>query len=171
MFTIDNYIWPWPCAIERQAELKPSEISGLMLDRSYFNDLIGTYMQYTVSIAVPLNSRDEYTRIYELLTDPVDGHAFVFDYNQGTVQITGRVNGVVADTFVRLSNDGRYWRNIHFTVTANHPTKYHTLTEALSRGRSPMPEIAQPSEGDTYTWTDGHWSLQSSYPDADNIAY
>ena len=171
MFTIDAYTWPWPCAIERQAELKPSDISGLMLDRSYFNDIIGTYMSYTVMLATPIDQRDEYSRIYELLTEPVDGHAIVLDYNQGTVQITGRVSGVIADTYVRLPGDGRYWKGIRFTVTANHPTKYLTLTEALSRGRSPLPEIAQPGEGDTYTWTDGHWALQASYPDADNIAY
>lgn len=171
MFAIDNYTWSWPCSIERQAEVKQTEISGYMLDGSYFNDVSGTYMQYTVALATPLDARDEYTRIYELLTEPVEGHEFTFDYNQGTVRIVGRVNGVVGDVFVRLPGDSRYWKGMRVTIAANHPTRSVTLGEAITRGRSPMPEIAEPSEGDTYTWTEGRWALQSSYANADNIAY
>ena len=170
MYTIDGITWPYPCTIEREAEIKPSDISGLMLDRNYFNDVYGTYMQYTVAVAVPTNDRDIYNQVYELLTDPVDGHEFVFPYNAGTLKVTARVQSV-PDRFVRLWNDGKYWQGLRFTVAANHPTKAHTLGEAISRGRAPIPEIAQPNEGDTYTWTEGHWSRTASYPDADNIAY
>ena len=86
MFSIDRYSWPWPCDVERVSEMKPSKISGLMLDKNYFNDVLGTYMSYTVSIAVPPERRDEYTPLYECLTDPSDGHVFTLPYNQGTIQ-------------------------------------------------------------------------------------
>lgn len=170
MFTIDDIAWPWPCSIEREAEVRPSEISGMMLDKSWFNDVVGTYMQYTVSVAIPLNQRDALTALYEQLTEPVDGHVFVLPYNQTSITVTGRVE-IVSDACVRLSNGGKFWRDLTFTITANHPTKAMGLYEAIMRGRSPVPEIMQPAEGDTYVWYSGRWSKSASYPNADVIAY
>lgn len=68
MITIDGYQWPVPCDIEREAEMTPSEISGMMLDKTYFNDVLGTYMRYDVSLAVPPKLEREYDEIYETLT-------------------------------------------------------------------------------------------------------
>ena len=170
MFTIDEYTWPYPCNIEREAEMRPSEISGMLLDRTYFNDVIGTFLRYTVKLAVPLNDRDACTRVYELLTEPVEGHVFTLPYNQGRITVTGRVLSV-PDTFLRLERDGQYWRDLRFTVLANHPSRALTLGEAISRGRAPIPDVAQPNEGDTFIWTDNHWAKSAEYPDADAIAY
>lgn len=170
MITIDGIVWPIPCKITREAEIKPSEISGLLLDKSYFNDVIGTYMTYTISIAVPMDMRDQYAAIYEILTDPVDGHTFILPYNGSTVTITGRVENV-QDEYVRLAGGGVYWRGTQFTVIANHPTKYYSLSEALTRGRAPLPEVSVPHEGDTWHYTDGAWVYGSGYDDADEIYY
>ena len=52
-FTVDGVEWNIPCTIERTAEITASEISGLLLNRNYFNDVLGTYMRYTISIAIP----------------------------------------------------------------------------------------------------------------------
>jgi hypothetical protein len=38
MFVLDGMSWDIPCDIERIAEMKASEISGMLLDKSYFND-------------------------------------------------------------------------------------------------------------------------------------
>lgn len=170
MLTIDGIVWPIPCKITRTAEIKPSEISGLMLDKSYFNDVIGTYMSYTVAIAVPMNMRDDYATIYEKLTDPDDGHTFVLPYNGVTVTITGRVESV-QDEYVRLPGGGVYWRGTQFTVIANHPTKHYSLGQALIRGRKAMPEVSSPQEGDTWSYTNGAWVKTASYEDADVIYY
>lgn len=170
MFTIDDYTWPWPCSIERAAEVRPSEISGMMLDKSWFNDVIGTYMEYTVSVAIPLDQRNMHTALYEQLTEPVDGHTFALPCNQGILQLTGRVQNV-SDVYVRLANGGTYWKGLSFTITANHPTKTVGLYDVITRGRAPVPEIVQPAEGDTYVWYNGRWSKSASYADADRIAY
>jgi len=170
MITIDGVLWEIPCKITREAEIRPSEISGLLLDKSYFNDVIGTYMTYTISIAVPLNMRDQYAAIYEILTNPVDGHTFILPYNGSTATITGRVENV-QDEYVRLAGGGAYWRGTQFTVIANHPTKYYSLSEALTRGRAPLPEVSVPHDGDTWHYTDGAWVYGSGYDDADEIYY
>lgn len=169
MFQIDGERWPYPCNVEREAALTASDISGLMLDRSYFNDVLGTYMSYQLTIAVPLTALDDYTALYELLTDPVDGHAFVFPYNQATIRITARVDAV-HDTWVRM-HSGQYWKGIRFNVTANHPSRQYSMGEAVTRGRSPLPPVLQPKEGASFTWSEGRWVVSATYDDADEIYY
>lgn len=169
MFTLDGIQWPVPCAIERVAEVRPSQISGLMLDRSYFNDVIGTYMQYTVNLAVPLHLRDLYARLYEALTDPVDGHVFVLPYDQGAITVTGRVKNVT-DQYVRLPEGGACWKGVRFTVMANHPSRQLSLEQVLARGRSPLPELAEARVGDIYVCTTVGWT-RADFGDGDETYY
>ena len=156
MFTIDGLTWDVPCKIERTAEMTASDISGLMLDKSYFNDVLGTYMSYTVSMAVPLDMRDEYAQIYETITNPVDGHTLVIPYNNGTIEITARITNI-SDVYVRLAGGQNYWKGIRFTAIANHPSKANTLGSVLIPGRAPVPAVASPNIGDAFTYTEDGW--------------
>lgn len=166
-FTIDGLRWDVPCKIERVAEVKPSEISGMLLDRSYFNDVLGTWLKYTVSIAVPAGMERTYVNLYEQLTEPVDGHLFVLPYNMGTISVTGRID-VVKDQYVRKPSG--HWRGTTFTITANHPMKYNTLGEAITMGLAALPEAGSVQVGQMYTYTNNGWSL-TEYDDADLKAY
>lgn len=170
MFTIDGLYWPWPCTIERVASVTPSDVSGMMLDRSYFNDVIGTYMSYSVSIAVPLDERDSYSELYEKLTDPVEGHVFMLPYNQGLVEISGRVDGDVSDAWVKM-NTGRYWKNVRFSIRANNASKHMSLEDVITRGRTMLPELTTPQEGVTWIWHNNTWNHTVDYRNADVIAY
>ena len=145
MFSIDGKVWDVPCQIEREAQMRPSEISGMLLDRTYFNDVLGTYMSYQVSIAVPFNRAHLYYEIYNSLTDPVDAHTFVLPHSDGNITVTGRVESV-SDSWVRMPGDANHWRNIHFTVTANHPSRCYRLNEVISRGQSDVPSIDLPPD-------------------------
>lgn len=169
MFTIDGMAWDIPCTIERQAEIRESEISGLLLDKTYFKDVIGTYMRYEVAIAVPFNRLDDYTTIYEMLTAPNDAHTFVLPYNQDSITISGMID-VVTDQFVKMPNNGQYWRGTKFSIVAKHPTKTRSLNEVIISGLSPLPEIASANIGDTYTYTESGW-IPVYYDDADDIYY
>lgn len=165
-FSIDGLVWPYPCQIERVAELKASELSGLMLDLSYFNDAQGTWMRYTVTLAVPFGYEDDYAAIYEQLTKPVDGHQFVMPYNNSDITLTARVLQV-SDALVRMPGDKRYWKGTTFEIVANQPSKLTTLNETLIRGRTPWPDLAVVTVGDTYTYTENGWQPAQSYPDGD----
>lgn len=167
MFSIDGSQWPYPCSIQRESEVTPSEISGMLLDKTYFNDVIGTYMKYTVAVVVPPSDMAAYNTLYEALTDPVDGHVFILPYNNSTVTVTGRVESV-GDTYVRLPDNGKYWRGLRFTVVANHPSKVMTAQQVQQRGRAAAPSVQQAAAGDTYVSSGSGWSQISS---ADNIAY
>ena len=161
MFTVDGLQWTIPCDIRRAAEVRASSISGLMLNGTYFNDVLGTYLKYTIKLVVPLNERAAFNPIYEKITDPVGHHTFTFPYNQTTVTVTGKAENI-KDVFVRLPNGGQYWKGIEFDVTACAPTKTQTEAEAIAYGLPPLPLNVAPNVGDTYTWNGEEWELVSS---------
>ena len=170
MIYIDDTPYDVKCSVQRTANLRPSDVSGLMLDRNYFNDVLGTYMAYDVTLKYPLKNRDRYDGLYETLIEPVDGHAFNLPYNQGRLVISARIESVT-DERVELDSRREYWASLSFTITANHPSKALTLEQMITRGRAPVPEITQPDEGDTYTWYYGRWSKTAYYENADIKRY
>ena len=169
ILTIDGVEYDVKCSVRRTARVHSTDISGEMLDGSYFNDVDGTYYDYEIEFLYPLYDRDRYAAIYEALTEPVDGHAFVLPYNNSTVQITARVE-TLADEQIEMESGFKYWRGLRFALYANGPTKVMSLSEVVTRGRAPIPDAASPSIGDTYVWDGTEWTV-TTYPDADNIAY
>lgn len=163
-FTLDGIEWEIPCKIERTAEVRPSEISGQMMDKSYFNDVIGTYMRYTIGIAVPFGMEEQYETLYEAISDPVDGHTLVVPYNRGTITITGRIESV-SDVYVRMPGEKNYWRNTSFEILSNAPTKEMGLEEVLTRGRTPLPDLVDGEVGDTWIYAAASGWVHTNYPD------
>lgn len=172
MLIIDGITWPVTPKIKRRATLKASEISKLMLDKNFLNDVIGVYLSYEITVGIPFWNIGRYTNLYETLTDPVDGHSMILPYNQGNITITGRIE-VVEDEYVRRPNGGNYWRDTTFVITANHPTKTVTLGEAITRGLAPIPDIGGVQVGDIYEYTANGWVKYTppSYQNADNMYF
>lgn len=169
MLTIDGVVYDVKVDVRRTAEMTASDISGLMMDKSYFNDVLGTYMAYEISFVYPIYNQDKYAALYEALTEPVDGHAFILPYNNSTLELTARVE-TVEDEVLELDNGRVFWRSCRFSVVGNGPTKTMSLSEVVTRGRAPLPDAASPAVGDTYVWDGSEWTV-TTYPDADNIAY
>lgn len=156
MFTVDGLQWTISCDISRSIRVEDSEISGKLLDGTIFHDVIGTYYDYDVTLTPNPHQMGQYYSLVELLAQPVDGHQFTFPYNGETIQVTAKVENP-SDIWVRLPNGGVYWRGMTFKATANHPTHVPTLAGAISRGLTPLPDVAEPSIGDTYTYTANGW--------------
>lgn len=169
MFAIDGVQWDVPCRIVRTAEIAASEISGMLLDRTYFNDVLGTWMRYEVEVPVPAGREADYHALYETLTQPVDGHDFVLPYNGGTIAVTGRVESVT-DNWHRTWNGGNYWEGCRFALVGNGPSKSMSLGQVIARGRKALPDVQDPDVGDTYRWNGAVWA-EVSWADADNKYY
>ena len=170
MFVIDGTEWSYPCDITRTSEVRPSEVSGMMLDGSYYNDVLGTFMAYTVKIVVPLNHKDAYSTLYEILNAPVEGHTFVLPYNQSVINVHGRVEGI-SDVYVRLPNGGLTWRGIQFDIIANHSTKALTASEIVSRGWDYAPDVRAHDVGDAWVWDHNRWEVYTNNQDVNNKLY
>ena len=169
MITIDGHVWDVPCDLERTADITPSEISGMLLDKTYFNDVLGTFMTYDVTLAVPPTMMQEYSNLYESLTDPVDAHAFVLPYNNGMINLTARVEQV-RDIYVYTVSQRQYWRGMRFTVIASHPSKEMSLGEVLTIGRTPFPEEIGIETGAIYEKTEDGWQ-ELDLSNGDEVRY
>lgn len=168
MFTVDGFAWNIPCEIVRTAELKASEISGMLLDKSYFNDVLGMWLIYDIKVVVPHNKLSEYTQLYEILTGTEDAHSFVLPYNQGTITITAFVKQV-KDVWHRTAK-GSYWEGIQFQVVGSHPSKNNTLSGVIDRGMTPLPAEMDVADGTlAQKGTDGWTVVQIA--NADNNSY
>jgi hypothetical protein len=151
---IDGARFDLPCHVDREATMQSSDLSGLLMDKTFFNDVLGTYLRYSAQIAVPIGKEDIYSQLYEILTEPVEGHVFELPYNQKTVTITGRVESV---------QDIKYkstWRGIKFAIIANNPTKEMSLDEVIERGISELPNVSPLDRGKIYMVNEyGEWEL------------
>ena len=170
ILSIDGVDYDVMCQVRRSAEVRGSDISGDMLDGNYFNDVMGTYYGYDITLSYPLYNQDKYAEIYEALTAPVDAHAFVLPYNQGTIELTARVE-TVTDDWIETDSGFTYWRNTVFSIIPNGPSRQLTLEEAIARGITPLPDVAEPEIGDAYTYTAQGWVASPEYDNADNIYY
>ena len=172
ILTVDGTDYPDLIAnVKRKAELRPSDISGFLMDGSYFNDVIGMYLSYDVEISVPYGKEEIYADLYEVLSDPIDGHSLVLPYNQTEVELVGRVE-VISDTYHHHNSRGvHFWRDTVFTIIANHPTKAYTLGEMVERGMTPLPNIADVEDGAIYEYHAGSGWQPITIEDADEVAY
>ena len=169
MISIDGITWnDILVSVERTAEMTASEISGMLLDKSYFNDVLGTWMRYTVTVAVPFGQEDNYAALYEKLTEPVDGHVCILPYNNTTITITARIE-TVSDVYVRMPN-GTHWRQTKFECIANHPTKNNTLAGVISRGITPLPGEENVELGTYAQYTANGWQI-IELENGDNNSY
>lgn len=170
ILTIDGVDYDVKCRVRRQGDVRDTDISGEMLDGSYFHDVAGTYYDYEISFLYPLYNRNKYAAIYEALTQPVEGHTFILPYNNTQVTLVAKVD-LVDDELLELENGQQYWRSLSFTLTANAPTKQMSLDQVITRGVAPFPDVATPAEGTSYTWNGSEWVAAVVYDDADNIYY
>ena len=161
---VDNVSYNIVAGIKRTANITPSQISGMLLDKTYFNDVIGTYLQYEVQLAIPHEKEADYEALYEVLTEPVADHTVILPYNNTTVEIVGRIE-TISDVYVetqhRRNDIVNIWRKISFVITANHPTKEYTLDEVIERGVSPLPDVSELDEGKVYMVVNGQWVMTS----------
>ena len=166
---IDGIEWSVPCTIQRTAEVESSDLSGMMLDKSYFNDVLGTWLKYSITVAVPKGKEGEYAALYEVLTNPNNYHNFNLPYNNGRVNINGRVQAVSA-TYVRLPNNRQTWRKITFDIISNTPSKTAHLGGISNHGLTPYPTGVTANLGDLYEYTHTGW-VQRFYGDGDATRY
>lgn len=122
MILVDGTKYDFPCDITRTARIVSSDVSGMLMDRTEYNDALATYYDYTLKFAIPINRMNLYAAFFEQVTSPVDKHTFTFPYNQNKIDIVGKVESV-SDVFFRSINGVNIWRSVQMTVKALEPSK------------------------------------------------
>jgi hypothetical protein len=168
MITIDGLAYDMLGDVKRIARMESSEISGMMLDKRYFNDVLGTWCDYDVTIAVPYNRQDDYEELHAVLTEPVPYHTFVLPYGQDQITIVGRVEQV-EDVPYKVKH-GLYWAGITFRVLSSHPTRTVELGDVITIGLPDLPSVSQAQIGDIYQYAATGW-VQRYWPDVDEVSY
>lgn len=122
MISIDGITWDLNCKVVRTVTIEESNISGMLMNRAYFSDVIGSYLAYEVQF--PLRSGDEtsYDSLYETLTNATGEHTIILPYGQGHVTFTGRIKQV-KDTLYRGQGGANYWLSDTFQFISNEPYK------------------------------------------------
>lgn len=123
MFSIDGVEYDVFCDIAREAEIKASEISGILLNKRYYNDVLATYIKYTITLAIPITKMAQYASLYEVLIAPVAQHFVVLPYNNTFIGFNGRIE-VVSDRYYDPSGQNQgIWRGTQFEFTVNDPVR------------------------------------------------
>ncbi len=122
MIWVDGTKYDFPCDITRTARIVSSDVSGMLMNRTEYNDTLATYYDYTLKFAIPINRMNLYAAFFEQVTAAVDSHTFTFPYNQSKIDIVGKVESV-SDVFYREVGGVNIWRSVQMTVKALEPSK------------------------------------------------
>ena len=122
MIKVDGTTYNFPCDISRKARIVSSDVSGMLMDNTEYNDALATYYDYTIKIAVPIKDMTDYAAFFEQVTAPVPSHTFTFPYNQGTKDIVAKVESI-SDRYFREVNGVQVWRSVQLNIHALRPSK------------------------------------------------
>lgn len=122
MIKVDGTTYNFPCDISRKARIVSSDVSGMLMNNTEYNDALATYYDYTIKIAVPITDMTDYAAFFEQVTAPVPSHTFTFPYNQGTKNIVAKVESV-SDRYFREVNGVQIWRSVQLNIHALKPSK------------------------------------------------
>ena len=122
MIKVDGTTYNFPCDISRKARIVSSDVSGMLMDNTEYNDALATYYDYTIKIAVPITDMNIYAAFFEQVTAPVNSHTFTFPYNQGTKDIVAKVESI-SDRYFREVNGVQVWRSVQLNIHALRPSK------------------------------------------------
>lgn len=120
---VDSVWYNFPCDISRKARIVSSDVSGMLMNNTEYNDALATYYDYTIKLAIPIDDmKNTYTAFFEAVTAPVPSHTFTFPYNQGTKDIVAKVESI-SDRYFREVNGVQVWRSVQLNIHALRPSK------------------------------------------------
>lgn len=86
--------------LSRNAKVTDTGNSGRTLDGVMHRDIIGTYYNYTLEVAAKEGKYQDYDRLYDVVSAPVDSHDLVFPHGQETLLFKAYITEA-NDTMIR----------------------------------------------------------------------
>ena len=77
--------------LDRKTRIEKEKI-GTTLDGKEHYEIIGTYIDYILTIVCRGNNIKDYDRLYELVSEPTESHTVELPYNQETLTINATIS-------------------------------------------------------------------------------
>lgn len=110
-------------SLRRIATVKDGVAAGTMKDGSYTRDIIGTLIDYSMTIERHSAQDDEYDALWLVLTDPdTPVHTVTFPYGQSTLTFAAYIQ-TVEDSLNYTINGYNGWGSMSVTFKAQTPQR------------------------------------------------
>lgn len=123
-FYVDGTPYTLPCTIIRKTEKRIGDNAGYLMNKHFHNDVLGTYITYTVTLAVPRGKESEYSNLYTFLAMPHGEYTFQMPYNQSFITFNGKVDNISDRLRAQIDDNGtavNIWTEISLDITSTDP--------------------------------------------------
>ena len=108
--------------IKRKARIEDGPNAGESKRGDWIRDVYGTFYDYILAFDTSAGlTREDYDKLYDILTSPVEFHTLVVPYGQSTLTFYAGITG--AEDNVILMDDGTVWGNLSITFRAKAPQR------------------------------------------------
>lgn len=109
--------------LTRNFEVADGENAGRTTDGAMHRDLIGTYYNYSVTIATDRLHQSEYNELYETISSPVESHSIEVAYGNRTLRFRAYITQGSDDLIRQYGDNDNYWGNLSFDFIAMRPQR------------------------------------------------
>lgn len=108
--------------LKRSFDVLDGPNAGRMLGGRMTRDVVGTFYNYQLEISRDGASLEEYDRLFEVLSAPVDSHTVTFPYGQDTLTFEAYVTKG-NDSLLRKNKGKSYWGGLSVQFVAMAPQR------------------------------------------------
>lgn len=108
--------------IKRSGQVLDGENAGRTPSGAMIRDVIGTYYNYTIDLDTSQTDVEEYDKLYEALTAPVDCHSLTVPYGQDTLTFKAYVTSA-EDTLRTMAGGTNLWGGLSINFIAMKPQR------------------------------------------------
>lgn len=123
VLTLDGVAYPniHVVSLKRSFSVLDGDNAGRVMTGAMVRDIIGTYYNYSVEIDPVGTDPGEYDLFYESISAPVDSHALVVPYAQGTLEFEAYVSN--GEDQLLSMYEVNEWGNLTFNFIAMEPKR------------------------------------------------
>lgn len=125
LFTVDGVSYNVrvpPGGLKRSFDVQDGPNKGQMMAGNIVRDVRGTFYNYQLDIDSTLSNPEEYDRLFEALSAPVDSHTVSFPYGQSTLTFEAYITKG-GDSLKRMHKSGNYWGGLSVQFVAMSPQR------------------------------------------------
>ncbi len=105
--------------VERKTRIE-KENKGTTLDGKVHYEVLGTYIDYIITISSRRTALSEYDRLYQLISSPIAEHTITVPYNQSNITINANIT-VGNSSVIQDFNNYRMWGEIKISCESIEP--------------------------------------------------